>query len=199
MLAAGALWLLVEIPFDLDSRILLALRTGSDPIGPRWFEEIARDITALGSFVVLALLVAASVVFLLMARQRRDAWTMLAASVGGIGVMYVLKFLLSRARPDALLHVVYVNTPSFPSGHTMMSTVTYLTLGAFMARELRSRSLKGFVMFLAATVSVLVGLSRVYLGIHWPSDVLAGWSFGAGWALLCWSAAEEFEKRKPPS
>ena len=189
---AGASWLFVEIWRELDSGILLAFRNGAEPVGPRWVEELARDITALGSFGVLVLVVSASVIFLLMARQHTDAWTMLASSAGGMAVTLVLKTLLLRARPDPLLHSVYVDSPSFPSGHAMMSTVTYLTLGAFLARELRSRSLKAYVMSLALVVSMLVGLSRVYLGVHWPSDVLAGWSFGAGWALLCWTAAERF-------
>jgi undecaprenyl-diphosphatase len=196
MLSAGALLLFVGLKERLDTDILLAFRSGSDPIGPRWFEELARDITALGSLTVLILLVTASVVFLLMAHQHRDAWTMLAATVGGIAVMLTLKALLARSRPDMLLHSVYVSTPSFPSGHTMMSTVTYLTLGAFLARELRSRALQMYVMLLALVVSVLVGLSRVYLGVHWPSDVLAGWSFGAAWALLCWTSAERAAKKK---
>jgi undecaprenyl-diphosphatase len=196
MLIAGALLFVVAIWRELDSGILLAFRNGSDPSGPRWVEELARDITALGSFGVLTLLVSASVTFLFMARQKTDAWTMLASSVGGIAVTNVLKALLLRARPDPILHSVYVDSPSFPSGHAMMSTVTYLTLGAFLARELRSRSLKAYVMSLALVVSMLVGMSRVYLGVHWPSDVLAGWSIGAGWALLCWTAAERFEKRK---
>ena len=107
-----------------------------------------------------------------------------------------LKTLLARSRPDEVLRSVYVSTPSFPSGHTMMSTVTYPDLGAFLARELRSRTLKMYVMLLALFVSVLVGLTRIYLGVHWPSDVLAGWSIGAAWALLCWSAAERAEKAK---
>ena len=195
MLAAGALLLIVGLKEHFDTEILLAFRSDSDPIGPKWFEELARDITALGSFGVLVLIISASVIFLIMARQHQDAWTMLAATVGGIAVVLALKALLARSRPDTLLHSVYVSTPSFPSGHTMMSTVTYLTLGAFLARELRSRSLQMYVMLLALVVSVLVGLSRVYLGVHWPSDVLAGWSFGAGWALLCWAFAERAAKR----
>src|SRR4030095_5460584 len=148
MLSAGALLLFVGLKERFDTDILLAFRSGSDPIGPRWFEELARDITALGSLTVLVLLVTASVVFLLMARQHRDAWTMLAATVGGMGVVILLKALLSRSRPDVLLQTVYVSTPSFPSGHAMMSAVTYLTLGAFLARELRSRALKTYVMSL---------------------------------------------------
>jgi undecaprenyl-diphosphatase len=194
MLLAGIFLGVVLVSNQLDTDLLLAFRTGSDPAGPIWVEELARDITALGSFGVLALLITASVLFLLMARQRTDAWTMLASTIGGIVVMLTLKAVLSRSRPDELLRNVYVSTPSFPSGHAMMSTVTYLTLGAFMARELRSRTLKMYVMLLALVVAVLVGITRVYLGVHWPSDVLAGWSLGAGWALLCWTAAERAEK-----
>src|SRR5262245_30093558 len=146
MTAAGLLWMLVEIRNSLDTGILLALRNGADPIGPRWVEELARDITALGSFGVLVLLITASVVFLLMAKQKADAWTMLAATVGGVFFVIALKGLLGRSRPDALLRTVYVSSPSFPSGHAMMSAVTYLTLGAFLARELRSGPLKTYVM-----------------------------------------------------
>jgi undecaprenyl-diphosphatase len=195
MTIAGLFWIVVEIRDGMDEALLLVLRNGADPVGPKWVEELARDITALGSFGVLVLLVSASVVFLLMARQHRDAWTMLAATVGGMGVVILLKALLSRSRPDVLLQTVYVSTPSFPSGHAMMSAVTYLTLGAFLARELRSRALKTYVMSLALVVSILVGFSRIYLGVHWPSDVLAGWSFGSAWALLCWAVAEKFGKR----
>ena len=199
MVIAGALLVVVLAQNQLDTSFLLAFRTGSDPLGPIWVEELARDMTALGSLGVLTLLVSASVLFLLMARQRKDAWTMLAATVGGIAVVLILKALLARSRPDELLRSVHVSTPSFPSGHTMMSTVTYLTLGAFMARELRSRTLKMYVMLLALVVSVIVGMTRVYLGVHWPSDVLAGWSFGAAWALLCWTAAERAGKAKSKS
>ena len=199
MVLAGALLALVLVWNQLDTNILLAFRNGSDPLGPIWVEELARDMTALGSFGVLTLLVAASVFFLLMARQKHDALTMLAATVGGIAVVLLLKTVLARSRPDELIRSVYVSTPSFPSGHTMMSTVTYLTLGAFMARELRSRALQMYVMLLALVVSVLVGMTRVYLGVHWPSDVLAGWSFGAAWALLCWTAAERAGKAKSKS
>ena len=196
MVVAGALWLVVEALDRLDTGILSAFRDGADPVGPRWVEELARDVTALGSFSVLVLLVTASVVFLLMARQHADSWTMLVSTAGGIAVTLTLKALLARPRPETFLHNVYVSTASFPSGHAMMSAVTYLTLAAFLARELRIRALKMYVMLLALFVSVLVGISRVYLGVHWPSDVLAGWSFGAGWALLCWSTAERRQRRK---
>ncbi|HET9942946.1 MAG TPA: phosphatase PAP2 family protein [Terriglobia bacterium] len=194
MVLAGALLVFVLAWSQLDTNLLLALRNGTDPLGPMWVEELARDMTALGSSGVLFLLVAASVFFLLMAKQKHDALTMLAATVGGMVVMLLLKAVIARSRPDELIQSVHVSTPSFPSGHTMMSTVTYLTLGAFMARELRSRVLRMYVILLALFVAVLVGMTRVYLGVHWPSDVLAGWSFGAAWALLCWTAAERAQK-----
>src|SRR5687767_8239213 len=146
MLIAGAFLLVMLLMPNLDSALLLAFRTGTDPAGPIWVEELARDITALGSSGVLALLVTSSVLFLFMARQKTDAWTMLAATVGGAAVVVTLKGVLARSRPDEILRSVYVSTPSFPSGHTMMSTVTYLTLGAFMARELRSGTLKTYVV-----------------------------------------------------
>src|SRR5215510_15424411 len=103
----------------------------------------------------------------------------MAATGGGLVVASLIKDLVARPRPDILMHSVYVSSFSFPSGHAMMSAVTYLTLGALTAREFKRPLLKAYVMALAVIVTLLVGLSRVYLGVHWPSDVLAGWSLGA--------------------
>jgi undecaprenyl-diphosphatase len=203
-LAVGTLWVFEEVHENfvregeksMDSDLLLALRSGSDqtdPIGPEWVEELARDLTALGGVGVLTLVIAASVLFLFMAGQARMARMVLVATTGGIAITQLLKAVFDRARPDLLLHETHAYTSSFPSGHSAMSAITYLTLGALVARGLPTRTLKAYVMLVSAVVTLLVGFSRVYLGVHWPSDVLGGWSLGAGWSLLCWAGAEWLE------
>jgi undecaprenyl-diphosphatase len=203
-LIAGLLWIAAAIEDELaqgagetDRAILMVFRSAADtadPIGPRWVEELARDITALGSSGALILLIAASVLFLFLAGQKRDAFVMMAATGGGIAATYILKIAFARSRPD--IHDEYVSSFSFPSGHTVMAAVTYLTLGALFARELPQRKLKVYVMTLAVAVMILVGVSRIYLGVHWPSDVLAGWALGAVWALLCSGNAGRLRKGK---
>jgi undecaprenyl-diphosphatase len=205
LIVAGALWVFNRIQDQfsrtggIDRAILLSFRAASDPtdpIGPKWIEEFARDITALGSVTILFPVITATVVYLFLTRRKAGAWTMMAATGGGIGVSSLIKALVARPRPDVLMHSVYVSSFSFPSGHAMMAAVTYLTLGALTAREFQRPLLKAYVMVLAVIVTILVGLSRVYLGVHWPSDVLGGWSLGAAWALLCWNAAEWFDKHQ---
>lgn len=205
-LAAGALWLFEEIHENfvreggrsIDTQMLLMFRSGADrtdPIGPLWVEELARDFTALGGVGVLTLVTVASALFLAMAGRGRMALVVLTTIGGGVAITQALKAGFERSRPDLLLHEVHAYTASFPSGHAAMSAIAYLTLGALFARELSGFRLKFFVMALAAAVTLLVGVSRVYLGVHWPSDVLGGWSFGAGWSLLCWAGSSWFEPR----
>jgi undecaprenyl-diphosphatase len=200
-LIAAALWLFIEVAGEViegdteavDTAILLALRRLGDaahPLGPSWLEAAMRDITALGSPTVLGLIVAAVAVFLLLAGRLRAALlVLLATGGGGLGSM-MLKRFFDRPRPDLFTHGDFVVSASFPSGHAMISAVVYLTLGALVARLLPSRRLKAYVMVVALLLPGLVGISRVYLGVHWPTDVLAGWVAGACWALACWLAAE---------
>ncbi|HYF55575.1 MAG TPA: phosphatase PAP2 family protein [Salinarimonas sp.] len=181
----------------LDRAILLALRNPadlSDPIGPEWFEEVARDVTALGGFTILTLLTLAVAAFLAMTRLTHAAVLVLAAVGGGTVISTVLKHLFDRARPDLVPHATEVFTASFPSGHAMMSAVTYLTLAALVSRVERGRRIRVFALVLGIGLTLLVGASRVYLGVHWPSDVLAGWCVGASWALLCWLAARRLQR-----
>ncbi|MBP0446363.1 phosphatase PAP2 family protein [Roseomonas sp. SSH11] len=181
-----------------DRAVLLALRDAGDPsepIGPRWFEEVARDITGLGSHVILIGLTLAVTGYLVLVRKRAAALLVLASIGGGTALSAGLKVLFQRPRPDLVPHAVEVYTASFPSGHAMLSAVTYLTLGAIIAQvEARWRT-RGYVLFLAITTTLLVGASRVYLGVHWPTDVLAGWCLGAAWALLCWLVALTLQRR----
>ncbi|GJE38787.1 phosphatase PAP2 family protein [Methylobacterium persicinum] len=182
----------------LDRRILLALRNPadlSDPIGPRWLEETMRDITGLGSVFTVVFVTCAVAAYLALTERRRIGLYVLGAVGSGELVSTVLKLFYHRPRPDLVPHGMEVFTASFPSGHAMMSAIAYLTLAILLARVDRNRRVKGFVLVLGVSVTLLVGISRIYLGVHWPSDVLAGWCVGAAWASLCWFVALQLQQR----
>lgn len=208
LLAAGAVWLFAELADDVlegdtetvDERVLLLLRTpadSNDPIGPPWMEEIVREITALGGVGILTILTIASAGFLVLQRKARLAGYLLVAVASGTVVSTLLKLGFDRDRPpaDLVAHGQTVYTSSFPSGHSLLSAVVYLTLGALLASAQANLRLRAYVMSLAVFLAVLVGASRVYLGVHWPTDVLAGWTAGAAWALVCWALAERLRRR----
>ena len=177
----------------IDHWLMQWLRHPGDPhaaIGPAWLLIVSRDITALGDIAILALVVLAVSVFLLLARRPRMAGYVLAATVSGALLVALLKGFFERERPPFALPEIHVVTSSFPSGHAAMSTLVYLTLAALLANLITDIRLKAYVLCIALTVSLLIGLSRVYLGVHWPSDVAAGWAIGAAWALAWWSLAQ---------
>lgn len=177
---------------NFDRTILLSMRDPqnlSDPIGPRWVEEIGRDLTALGGTAVLTLLTLAVVGFLVLEGKRRMAAVLILATLGALGASTLLKLSIDRDRPNLVPHGSMVYTASFPSGHSMLAASTYLTLAALLARAHSNRRIKAYILLIAIVTTLLVGISRVYLGVHWPTDVLAGWTAGAGWALLCWLVA----------
>ncbi|MDX8458159.1 phosphatase PAP2 family protein [Mesorhizobium humile] len=207
LVIAGGLWGFEELmevarattPHAFDTEILLAFRHAGQPdspIGPLWLQGAMRDITALGSTAVLVLITTATIVYLLLIRRPATALFMFAAVAGGQVLSSLLKLEVDRPRPDLVSHLVTETSLSFPSGHAMLSAVTYLTLGSLAARFLPDRRSKVFVLGLAVLTTVLVGTSRVYLGVHWPSDVLAGWCAGFAWAMLCWLAARLLQRRK---
>lgn len=174
-----------------DTALLLALRNPadlSDPIGPPWLEETALEITALGGYPLIVLTLAAVIGFLLVTRRPGPALYALLSVAGGTVVSQLLKSLYDRPRPDLVAHLDTIHTASFPSGHAMMSTVAYLTLAALIVRIVVSRAARAYVLVVAVLVSLAVGVSRVYLGVHWPSDVAAGWALGVAWASLSWLA-----------
>lgn len=205
---AGGLWGFIEMAelardteaHSLDTSILLAFREAGrpdDPIGPAWMEEAVRDITGLGSMVVLVMVTAAVIFYLLLIKRGLEALLVLATVGGGQILSSLLKLGIDRPRPDLVPHLMDVQTLSFPSGHAMMSAVTYLTLGAMLAGLAPGRATKVYVLGLAVLVALMVGVSRIYLGVHWPSDVLAGWCAGFVWAMLCWLVARRVLRRAP--
>jgi undecaprenyl-diphosphatase len=181
-----------------DQQVLRSLRRGDDPstpIGPKWLQIAAMDITALGSGTVLGLVVAAIVGFLLLQGMSRTAALIAAASAGGWILNGLLKELFQRSRPDVVPHMRDVYSLSFPSGHAMTSAAVYLTLGALLMRIADRRATKIYCIGIAALVTFLVGMSRIYLGVHYPTDVLAGWLIGLSWALFCWLVERALERR----
>jgi undecaprenyl-diphosphatase len=181
----------------LDRAVLLSMRQPGDlaPLGPPYLQEAARDITALGGLTFLGLLTAGVCVFLFLDGRRHMAWFVAGATVSGELVGTILKNIFQRPRPHLVPVAVYVYSTSFPSGHSMLSAVTYLTLGALLARSHERKLLKAYFLLAAAFLTLLVGVSRVYLGVHWPSDVLAGWTAGAVWALFCWTLTARLQTR----
>lgn len=175
-----------------DRTILLAFRSQgdtADPIGPPWLEEAARDVTALGSVSFVGFLAAAVLAYLLLVGKRHLAILMGVSVLGGEIIGAVLKIGFDRPRPELVAHSARVFTASFPSAHAILSAVTFLTIGALLTRAHVDRRVKVYFMTLAVLLTVAVGLSRVYLGVHYPTDVLAGWCLGAAWAALCWIVA----------
>lgn len=205
-LVSGGLWGFVELAGEVmegdtrafDEWLLLRLRTPddlTDPIGPGWFEELGRDVTALGGVGVLVFVTLAVVGYLLLRRSRALALYTTVAVGGGILLSSLLKEFFDRSRPDLVPHETVVYTSSFPSGHSMMSAVVYLTLGAMLARIQPWTRLKAYLLLVAAFITISVGSSRVYLGVHWPTDVLAGWAGGAAWAVACWLVLRRLQRR----
>ncbi len=183
---------------SFDRRVLLAMRRPGDlaPIGSPAFQEAVRDVSALGGVTLLSLVTAIAVGFLVLDGKSHMAVFAVASVTGGTIAAALLKEFFQRPRPEIVPHIAYAANSSFPSGHSMMSAVTYLTLGALLARSQERKRLKAYFLLLAAFLSCLVGLSRVYLGVHWPTDVLAGWMAGAVWAMLCQAVARWLQGRK---
>jgi undecaprenyl-diphosphatase len=182
-----------------DRSIILALRGGannlSEPTGLAWVPGAARDVTALGSVMVLGILVVTVAGYLLLSGARATALLVLVAVAGGEAINSLLKILFARPRPDLFAPAVEVFTASFPSGHAALSAITYMTLALVLARGTKSRQLRIYIMAVAITLIILIGVSRVYLGVHYPTDILAGWCFGSAWALSFWVLMFRLERK----
>lgn len=203
---AASLWLFVALTEEMreqehhetETQIMLLLRDPADPgrpIGPSWIQAASLDITALGGAPVLTLLTVLVLGFLLLQRRGGAAVLLLGATVGGTLLNQALKHVINRDRPTVVPHLAEIANSSYPSGHSMLSAIVYLTLAAVLAQTIENRRGKLYVVLAALLLVVLVGVSRVVIGVHYPSDVLAGWTAGVGWAALCWLAGRWFRHR----
>jgi len=204
--ACVLLWVFLSLASEIaegetqafDLMILKALRSPEDPsrpLGPVWLEGALLDLTALGGSTVLGLVIFSVVGFLLLQTRYHTALFVATTSITGELVGAVLKQTFNRPRPSIVPHLRDVFTTSFPSGHAMESAIVYLTLGALLMRVTTSRLTKTYCMGMAILLTLLVGISRVYLGVHYPTDVIGGWIIGFVWASICWLAAQHFETR----
>jgi len=172
-------------PFAFDRAIIVGLRDGG---GPSWLPKVAADVTALGGGVILTIVVLLATGLLAVQRLWLSAAATLAASISGGLVVSLVKTEVARPRPDLVDHLVQVSNMSFPSGHSANSAIVYLTLAGLASQVTVSAAARRYILVMAIIMVGAIGCSRVYLGVHWPSDVLAGWSFGTLWALGWWLA-----------
>ena len=212
VLLAGV-WVFLALAYEVsiggspsfDEKVLRNLRQPGDPSdawGPEWLEEVGRDLTALGGAAALLLVTAAVAGYFVLTRSYRALLLLVVATSGGLLLTVLLKAVYDRPRPSVVPHLAPVYTASFPSAHSMLSAVVYLTLGELLARQVKERRLRIYFVSIAILLSFLVGVSRLYMGVHYPTDVLAGWSVGLAWALLCGLVARRLQRRgaveRPP-
>ena len=184
---------------DFDKWAIAATRSPDNPslpIGPEWLRELGRDATALGGVGWLTFFTLVAAGYLWLDNKPRLMILLGLSSLGGLVLTTSLKHFISRPRPEADFYLSHVYTSSFPSGHSMLSAVIYLTTGALLAAAASHVRLKIYVLSIAMLLTLIVGASRVYLGVHYPTDVLAGWMAGAAWAILCWLIARWLRHRR---
>lgn len=207
LIVAVALLAVVRLGFEIredgtsafDRWMLVSLRSPGNPgmpIGPAWLRPVFIDISALGGVTSLTLLTVTAIGYLLAARRWTTAALLAAATGSGSLLGQLLKSTFARARPTLVPHLVEVHSLSFPSGHATNSAMVFLTLGLLVAREQVARPLRVYVVAIAIAATMLVGFSRVYNGVHWPTDVVAGWAIGASWALLWWAIMQRVQGRE---
>lgn len=182
---------------EIERTIMLAMRDPATglPAGPPWIADAVRDITALGSAAVLILFAILVLGYLALVRRYRTILFTIVAIGGGEALNWVLKEAFARQRPSITPHLVQVHSLSFPSGHAMGSSIFYLTVGALLAQTVARRREKAYLVSAAVLLTVVAGWSRVYLGVHYPTDVLGGWAVGTAWAIACWMVARWMRAR----
>ena len=202
LLALAGFWGFVELAGDvqegdtnrLDEWVFKTIAGRYDTTSHFW-QEAGRDLTALGGTTVITLMVSGVTIFLLLRRQWKSAAFVLAAVLGGLAISLVLKEFYDRARPTIYEHQSLTSTSSFPSGHSANSAVAYLTMAILLAKLVESPKMKAYVLGGGLLIPLLVGLSRIFVGVHWPTDVVAGWLIGLAWGLFVYAAATYLQER----
>lgn len=185
--------------FAFDRDVMLALRQTDrlTPVGPDWLRQAVIDVTALGGETVLTLVIALTIGFLIVNRHLLTAALVFGGTVSGSIGVALAKQLVGRERPALVDHLVEVGSASFPSGHAANSAIIYLTIALTVMQIVPAKRARWFLFAATLLLVTAIGVSRVYLGVHWPSDVLAGWSFGALWALAWWALGHRLRRRSP--
>jgi undecaprenyl-diphosphatase len=188
----------------IDNHLLRVLRTPQNPavpIGPKWLPQAAKDVTALGSGTNLSIVTGVVVGFLCLKRRFRATGFLMSSVGSGLFLCQSLKGFFARRRPTVVPHLVHFDPVSFPSGHSMGVALVYLTLGSLISRQVAAPLAKTYFLSVALVLAVVVGISRVYLGVHYPSDVFAGWAVGALWSSACAQTARWLQRQgsvEPP-
>jgi undecaprenyl-diphosphatase len=174
---------------QFDEWLLVSVRDAENPqylLGPHWVDEAVRDVTALGGPAVLTFMIIVVLIYLLLHKSYRSAALIFVATLGGLLISLLLKDFFLRERPDIVPALMVETSPSFPSGHSMLSAVVYITLGSLLTRLETSPPVRVYIISIAIFVAAIIGITRVLLGVHYPTDVLVGWIVGFFWASLCW-------------
>ena len=182
-----------------DNYILKSLREPGDvsqPAFPGWVTKAMEDITSLGSATIIVLFTILVIGYLLIQKKYYWLWLVLIATIGGAILVWGLKEFIGRTRPTVVTHLLQENSLSFPSGHSMMSAIVYLTQATLLSKIQENRKAKIYIISTALLLTFLIGISRVYIGVHYPTDVIAGWVAGISWALLCWYVASILERKR---
>ena len=190
----------LDLTAGLDILVLESLRSAddlTDALGPAWFEDTVRSMTVLGGYPVIVFAVLNVIVVLVIMEDRTSA-TLVAASVSGASVLSSgLKQVFARPRPDIVAHLdPTIVAVSFPSSHATVSLATWLTLALVLAARVPVRAVRIYLVAVSLLLAALVGLSRIYLGVHWPSDVLAGGALGFAWLCVVFGIAGMREARR---